>query len=74
MKLYTDEKADIRGEDWFDDRWSGSPPHTPSDGQAIGTYEAKVEMTTLRKPHLLCFVTKFAANPNQRVVIHLCAS
>ncbi len=54
------------------------PPHTPIrvDGQAIGIYEVKVEpeMTTLRKPHLLCFVTNFAAHPSQRVVIHLHAS
>lgn len=38
MKLYNDEKTDIREEDWFDDRWTPLI-HTPIDGQAIGTYE-----------------------------------
>jgi hypothetical protein len=72
MKLYKSEKADIRGEDWFDDRWTVT--HTPIDSQAIGTYEVKGEMATLRKPHLLWPVTSFAAHPSQRVVIRLHAS
>jgi hypothetical protein len=52
----------------------GSSPHTPIDGQAIGAYEVKEETATFRKPRLLCPVTKFAAHPSQRVVIHLHAS
>jgi hypothetical protein len=41
MKVYNDEKTDIRDEDWFDNRWTVVIPliHTPIDGQAIGTYE-----------------------------------
>jgi hypothetical protein len=74
MKVYNDEKIDIRDEDWFDDRWTVVTPHTPIDGQAIGTYKVMVEMATLHKPHLLCLVTKIAAYPSQRVLIHLLAS
>ena len=46
------------------------PPHASIDGQAIGTYDAKGEVETLRKPHLL----RFAAHPIQRVVMRLQAS
>lgn len=71
MKLYKDEKAEIRGEDcrgltivglWFLRILPSFPRRTPIHGQAIGTYEFKEEMATLRKPHLLFPMTKIAAH------------